>query len=93
MDFELAIVEASKPIYEWRFIATCPLPDGDETQAFTRREIHANANLIAAAPDMAEALECALIILRDAPSTLGRDLAEAKVLDALSCAYGNGGDL
>jgi hypothetical protein len=52
MDFELAIVEANKPTYEWRFIATCSLPDGDDDQAFTGREIHANARLISAAPDL-----------------------------------------
>lgn len=57
MDFELAIVEANKPTHEWRFIATCRLPDGDDDQAFTGREIHANARLIAASPRLFAALE------------------------------------
>lgn len=54
----LSIVEAGKQTFEWRFIATCPLPDGDEDQDFTDREVRANAKLIAAAPDMKKALEC-----------------------------------
>jgi hypothetical protein len=49
MDFELAIVEAGKQSYEWRFIASCSLPESDDDQAFTGREVHANAAYIAAA--------------------------------------------
>lgn len=53
MGFELSIVETDKPTHEWRFIAGCALPDGDDDQAFTGREIHANAKLIALAPTLA----------------------------------------
>ncbi len=53
LSFELSIVEAGKPTHEWRFIASCSLPDGDDDQTFTGREIYANARLIAAAPDLA----------------------------------------
>lgn len=47
MATELTIVEAGKPTYEWRFIASCSLPDGDDDQDFTAREVYANASFIA----------------------------------------------
>lgn len=57
MDFELTIVEAGKETHEWRFIASCSLPDGDDDQDFTSGEVQANARLIASAPDLLEALQ------------------------------------
>ncbi len=51
MEHELSIVEADKPTYEWKFIATVPYGgrnDGD----FSRPTADANARLIAAAPDL-----------------------------------------
>ena len=55
MDFELTIVEAGKPTYEWRFIATCGLPD--EKGDIPKKQVIANVNLIAAAPELYHALE------------------------------------
>lgn len=55
MEHELSIVEASKPTYEWKFIACVPYGgrnDGD----FSRPVADANARLISAAPDLLEVL-------------------------------------
>lgn len=57
MDFELTIVEAGKETHEWRFIASCSLPDGDNDQDFTSGEVQANARLIAAAPELLAACQ------------------------------------
>lgn len=46
-DWELTIVEAGKETHEWRFIASC-----SHEQGIPKREVKANARLIAAAPDM-----------------------------------------
>jgi len=51
MEFELAIVEANKPTYEWRFIAT--IDHGGDN--FPTHVAVANARLIAAAPDLLSA--------------------------------------
>ena len=64
MEHELSIVEASKPTYEWKFIACVPYGgrnDGD----FSRPVADANARLISAAPDLLAlakkyASECAM---------------------------------
>lgn len=57
MSFELTIVEANKPTHEWVFIASLSLPErrGDP-DAFPRTVVAANARLIAAAPDLLQAL-------------------------------------
>lgn len=54
MDFELAIVEAGKQAYEWKFIATVPLSTDDDE--FSWPTAKANARLIAAAPELLAAL-------------------------------------
>ena len=67
MGFELSIVEANKETYEWKFIAHCTLPDGEDDD-FPRDVVEANARLIAAAPALLEACKEALSdcrILRD----------------------------
>lgn len=57
-DFELTIVEAGKQAYEWKFIATIPLPEKDDGNvSLPRNTCHANARLIAAAPELLEALK------------------------------------
>ena len=61
MDFELAIVEAGKPAHEWRFIATCMFPD--ENGDIPKKEVIANAHLIAAAPDLYAWLERCLAMV------------------------------
>lgn len=59
MDFELSIVEANKETYEWRFIASIPLNDDDDAD-IPRATAEANAQLIAAAPDLLEAAQAML---------------------------------
>jgi|SRR5581483_1084374 len=49
LDFELSIVEANKPTYEWKFIANVPTSQEFD---FPRSTAEANARLIAAAPDL-----------------------------------------
>jgi hypothetical protein len=63
MGFELTIVEAGKPTYEWRFIASCGLPD-EEDNDFTLEEVEANARLIAAAPDLLDGCNALLGLLQ-----------------------------
>ena len=55
MDHELWIVEDGKEAYEWRVIAGLPWPS--EKGDIARKQVEANARLIAASPDMLEALE------------------------------------
>lgn len=69
MDFELTIVEAGKETHEWRFIASCSLPDGDDDQDFTSGEVQANARLIAAAPELLEALRPFAAVMADIGET------------------------
>ena len=57
MDHELTIVEAGKEVYDWRFIAICCYPDPDEVNPLSRKEVEANARLIAEAPRMFDVLE------------------------------------
>ncbi len=52
---QLIIVEAGKPVYLWRVIAT--VAAGDEPGDITATEQVAHARLIAAAPDLVEALQ------------------------------------
>lgn len=63
MEPDLAIVEAGKETYEWagRFVAHVPHYEKGEWEPghFSTAEIHANARLMAAAPDMLEALRLA----------------------------------
>lgn len=51
MDFELSIVEESKPVHEWQFIACIP-HGGKKEGDFPKVIAEANARLIAAAPDL-----------------------------------------
>jgi hypothetical protein len=69
MGFELTIVEAGKPTYEWRFIASCGLPD-EEDNDFTLEEVEANARLIAAAPELYDGCNAMLGLVQ---LLLGRD--------------------
>ena len=66
MDHELWIVEAGKQAYEWRVIAGCPWPD--DIGGISRKQVKANAHLIAAAPDMRDALVGLAPILATAES-------------------------
>lgn len=54
MDDELWIVEDGKEAYEWRVIASLPLPS--EKGDIPRKQVQANAALFKAAPDMLKAL-------------------------------------
>jgi len=72
MDHELWIVEDGKEAYEWRVIAGCPWPD--EPRDIPRKQVEANARLIAAAPDLLAALEKAAPFIGWA-STRGQILA------------------
>jgi len=65
-DIGLWIVEANKEAYEWTCIASVPRDDEDtrsaEARFITKAEQRANAQLLAAAPTMYEALESAPIL-------------------------------
>lgn len=52
LDFELSIVQANLMPFDWRFIASCSLPV--ESTDIQSSEVHANAQLIAAAPELAD---------------------------------------
>ena len=54
---ELSIVEANKPTHEWKFIATVYLREGNDPDEFPHAVSEANARLIAAAPDLLQAIE------------------------------------
>lgn len=54
MDHELWIVEAGKQSFEWRVIAGLPWPD--EKSDIPRKQVEANARLIATAPKILAAL-------------------------------------
>lgn len=66
MDHELMILESGKEAYEWRTIAGCPWPT--ERGDISRRQVEANAHLMAAAPDMLAALQGVMDILGSAES-------------------------
>lgn len=53
------IVEANKPVHEWRTIAIIPMPEGDvsEDDEIPRLEAEKNAKLLVAAPDLLKALQ------------------------------------
>lgn len=51
LDFELSIVEASKPSHEWKFIASISM-NGEKEGDFPKAVAEANARLIAAAPEL-----------------------------------------
>lgn len=57
IDSDLCIVEANKPVHEWKFIATIYLRQGNDPDEFSHAVSEANARLIAAAPELLEALE------------------------------------
>lgn len=59
MEFELSIVQANLPTYEWKFIASVALPNGDPRE-FGKDVAEANARLIAAAPELLQALKHAV---------------------------------
>lgn len=91
MDFELTIVEAGKETHEWRFIASCSLPEGDDDQDFTSGEVQANARLIAAAPELLEALQAMTHGLPDLLESIGYSDEEdmiGKALAAIAKATG-----
>lgn len=66
MGFELSIVQANKPTYEWEFIASLTLPEDGE--GFPREVVEANARLIALSPEMLDAcVQAAQFILKEVP--------------------------
>lgn len=67
---QMSIVEAGKLSHEWRFIAQ--VDNGDLEDGFPQEVAEANAKLIAAAPDLLEALQnLAYYATRIAPPPYG----------------------
>jgi hypothetical protein len=64
----LWVVQAGKESYEWFAIAVCDMPDEDD-HLFVSAEVHANARLIAAAPDLLAALQNLVSLQADAAFT------------------------
>lgn len=83
MKGELSIVQANKPTYEWRFIAS--IPDADLEDGFPQETVEANARLIAAAPELLEALKALLDIAPFGSTNADREIhrqAEAALAKA-----------
>ena len=58
---DLAIVaDADREVYDWNILASCFSSDGDGEPAIPVAEMQANARLIAASPDLYEALDLLL---------------------------------
>ena len=85
MDHELWIVEAGKEAYEWRVIAGCPFPD--EKGDISRQQVEANARLIAAAPELLEALQAASAYIGTTDRGAGiKRIADAAIRKATGAA-------
>jgi len=62
IDGSLMIVEAGKPVHEWRPVAVLPL--ADERGAIPNSQVLANAHLFAEAPALLAQLKFAVKLLR-----------------------------